>query len=87
MKPHTLLAGSFLLFLYENVNVPVWFPSAQGPPAAHPFTHSALFSGTFCESSQVDEEAVASAFKGFRADVGSGAQCCNHLSVGWSTGV
>lgn len=78
MKPHALLAGSFLLFLYENVDVPVWFPSAQCPPAAHPFTHSALFSGTSCGSS------VASAFKGFRADVGSGAQCCNLLSVVWS---
>lgn len=66
MKPRALLAGSCVV------------PFCPVPSSVH---HSAVCSGTFFESSQVDEDAVAPASEGFRAGVGSAAQCCNPLGV------
>lgn len=61
MKPRALLAGSCVV------------PFCPVPSSVH---HSAVCSGTFFESSQVDEGAMAPASEGFRAAVGSAAQCC-----------
>lgn len=66
MKPRALLAGSCVV------------PFCPVPSSVH---HSAVCSGTFFESSRVDEDAVAPASEGFRAGVGSAAQCCNPLGV------
>lgn len=68
MKPHALLAGSCV--------------AAFCPVPSHSSSvHSAACSGTFCESSQVDEEAVAPAPGRLRADVGSGTQGRNPFGV------
>lgn len=69
MKPHALLAGSCVV------------PFCPVPSHSSSVRHSAACSGTFCESSQVDEDTMAPASERLRAGVGSGTQCCNPFGV------